>query len=275
MYKAIHTVPRSGTYWMAHFFSYYEKENNLKSEHKMIFRGLGAYGIKKKLKKGASYYKLNVELMHRHMLNETPEHPVVEFESKKDISRLAKEINSSLKNCSARIVFVYRNPFSQAISHFNHLQKRLDKSDTVLAPSNKALNKCLSISEHLDSFRLTYANFYLSHTKWETRLPECILMVPYEELKKNPVSTFSKIINFLDPDIFDLELVKKTVAKTTVEKLQNVEKELGGSLAGEVEGSHIQNKDPINWKKYFTQEVIEDYFKRMLKDGIDLTCFME
>lgn len=272
MYKAIHTIPRSGTYWMAYFLSYYEKEHNLKSEQKMIFRGLGAFQFNRKIIKGLSY-KLDVELSHRYMLNETPRFPVVEFESKEDIFKTARRIKNSLNKRSARIIFVYRNPFSQAISHFDHLQRYLTYPTSSFL-SNKALHKCLSASEHLDSFRLTYAHFYLSHTKWKTKLPECILMVPYEELKKNPVSIFSKMINFLDPDIFDSELVKEAIDETTIEKLQNVEKESGYSLAREVEGSHIQNKG-ANWRDYFTKEETEDYFNKMLKGGIDLNSFME
>ncbi|WP_203454683.1 sulfotransferase domain-containing protein [Legionella sp. MW5194] len=126
------------------------------------------------------------------------------------------------EGCLGAIYFI-RNPLDVAISMAHHVQCPLDWSIHMMGhpgfevplpgQRDKQLRqKLLSWSQHVESWTL---------------LPDFpVLVLRYEDMLMDPVSSFSKALHFLNLD-FTLEKISQAVEDSSFEKLQDFERQVG------------------------------------------------
>jgi hypothetical protein len=99
------------------------------------------------------------------------------------------------KEVTKNVILIVRNPFDMAASYANHMQFSIDNAVVALCNGNNALarnNKRLT--NQLTQYMGSWSDFYNS---WKNAYQNDLHIVKYEDLKNNPVETFTKIVDVI------------------------------------------------------------------------------
>ena len=153
-------------------------------------------------------------------------------------------------NTEAKYIYVIRNPKDGAVSQYNHM-KWMMPSD-MIPPWDVALKTITDPA----SEGTHYGPFYNHYLGWWThRDAPNILILTYEEMKRNPRTAVTSIASFLGYNLTD-EVIDKIVIDTSFDKMKDnkaVNKDYGKEvLLGE--GQFMRKGVIGDWRNVFTPE---------------------
>ena len=153
-------------------------------------------------------------------------------------------------NTEAKYIYVIRNPKDGAVSQYNHM-KWMMPSD-MIPPWDVALKTITDPA----SEGTHYGPFYNHYLGWWThRDAPNILILTYEEMKRNPRTAVTSIASFLGYNLTD-EVIDKIVIDTSFNKMKDnkaVNKDYGKEvLLGE--GQFMRKGVIGDWRNVFTPE---------------------
>lgn len=125
-----------------------------------------------------------------------------------DILNVKKEI---LKLKSKKVIFITRDPRDVLISYYFQYTKRENHPEINL--SNFIRNDKLGIKRILEFNSLVYEN---------RRIFKEFIIINYEDLKKNPIYNFKKILKFLNKNI-DYKILEEAVRESSFHKMRKIE----------------------------------------------------
>ncbi|XP_066916919.1 amine sulfotransferase-like [Clytia hemisphaerica] len=175
------------------------------------------------------------------------------------------------KRTKAKIIYMYRNPRDVCQSAFNHFKTLHDDfsgtlQDVVNLMTNDVGNAFGPYFKHILGY-------------WNRRLDENLLVISYEEMKKDFSGHIKKISDFLDIEISNEDLVAFTnrfsfeTMKANAEKMLSFnasQKNYSSTVDAALKGKTMFNKGQIgSWKALFTPEMtkqMEEWETKWLKD---------
>jgi hypothetical protein len=175
-------------------------------------------------------------------------------------SHLPYALMPSLKNTTAKIVYIARNPKDVAISTYFHNQSKGGYEGTW--------------DEHFQLFLKNDVGFgpYFDHVLpwWEaSRQDKNILFLKYEDMKQDHAGNVAKIASFLNIQA-DSTLINKVVALSSFKSMTSNET-TNFDWIPQREGvpKHFRKGDIGDWRNHFTQEQswqMDELFMDKMKD---------
>jgi hypothetical protein len=177
---------------------------------------------------------------------------------------------SPVRNPDVRIVYVYRNPLDHSVSACRQVNNRARGGSAPLTPR-----------EHLfESGGIWhYIKQHVTFVHMKRLFPEQVMMIPYEELTRDPAGVFARILGFWNWQIAngrDLDAFAYALDASSMEKLRERERATGRALGGTAlseAGSHIQGGIVGGWKDAFTREDLAEAERRLGRFGLSLSEF--
>jgi hypothetical protein len=165
-----------------------------------------------------------------------------------------------------KVIYVVRNPFDVCVSlafHSGHIDfarsiKYLNNKNSVLAYDPNSFN--VQLHQYLGDWSMHYES-------WKNNFPpEKLLVVRYEDMNLNGISTFAKIVDFLNIEISKENLVQ-CIEKCSFKNLQNQEKKEGFTEKPVGVKRFFRKGKVGGWTDYLTneqeQEIVEKHSKVM------------
>ncbi len=172
------------------------------------------------------------------------------------------------EGCLGALYFI-RNPLDVAISFAHHSHCSIDQSIKNMHKPNFAFCKSakrqdnqlrqwlLSWSKHVESWEIAQEN-----------MP--VQFIRYEDMKLNPIETFTKAARFLQIEATDTQIIQ-AIEKSNIKNLQALEKDNGFREKSAKAASFFRKGIVGDWQETLTSEqilqIIADHQKVMLKYG--------
>lgn len=157
------------------------------------------------------------------------------------------------KGCLGALYFI-RNPLDVAVSFANHANCSIDKTIDCMNRPNYAFCKN-KFRQHIQT-RQWLLSWSLHVKSWTTTPHINVLTIRYEDMKLNPVATFSKAINFLNLQVSQ-EKLEQAIDNARIEKLQQQEEEAGF------------HERPANVRRFFRKGIPNDWQATLTAPQID------
>lgn len=155
------------------------------------------------------------------------------------------------------VIYFIRNPLDVAISFANHLVKPIDVTVKIMANTNYSLSsKPDRLNIQLQQQLLTWSEHVHSWVD-SSNLP--ILVLRYEDMKKNTFETFSKAVKFIGLNVTDDE-IQRAIEFSDIKEMQKQE---------EVKGF---NEKPINSPTFFRKGIAGDWKDTLSENLINEIC---
>lgn len=157
-----------------------------------------------------------------------------------------------------KVIYLVRDGRDVAVSYYYHLQKY------------GKIEKNVKFSEYLNLFNL--GNFYNEFGGWgehihswldcELASSEKFLLIRYEDIKQNTLSSFTKILEFLSLDI-DQERIEQAVYASSFEsmkELENQQQDLGKHLRfSDKSIKFVRNGRSGDWLNFFSEKDLDTF----------------
>jgi hypothetical protein len=153
----------------------------------------------------------------------------------------------------AAIYFV-RNPLDVAVSFSHHIGKK-DVGETIKSMANPTFCFCDKKNDETKQLRqklLTWSEHILS---WKNA-PIPVHFMRYEDMKKNPYTTFKKAIEFLGLP-FDKKRLKKAIAFSDFEEVKKQESNNGFKEKSKMAKNFFRKGEVGSYKEKLTPDHIE------------------
>lgn len=168
---------------------------------------------------------------------------------------------SPLKNKSARIIYLCRNPLDHFVSYYHNAMNHVDINHRNKFFSDGTMAPISDVKDFTFEFGALYGfiKHYYTFKQMQAAFPDQIKIVSYEELTTNPSLAFKKILSFFDAPV-DTELKEKLFADClnlcSKESLSTIETQLGRSLVGNQIGQakHIRDGKIGKWRDNFSSD---------------------
>lgn len=154
--------------------------------------------------------------------------------------------------CLGAIYFI-RNPLDVAISFANHSCCSIDQAIEQMGQLKYAF--CKGKHKQHNQLRQWLLSWSL-HVKSWTRVADInIHVIRYEDMKLNPLPTFTKAFQFLKLDVTQ-QAVEQAIDQSSIEKLQDYEEQFGF------------NEKPARVGRFFRKGVVGDWQTTLSKEQI-------
>jgi len=165
------------------------------------------------------------------------------------------------KNPDARIVYFYRNPLDHFVSYYRHTLNHVDESHRfkVLADGTRHPIEDLHDFTFNSGVLGAFIRHYYSFKSMQAAFPENIMLMPYEELTRQPEASFTKILSFLRVPMHRA-LFEKALDMSSRKSLSAIEDSMGRSLAADqsvASERHIRDGSIGKWSAHYSQEDVE------------------
>lgn len=190
-----------------------------------------------------------------------------------------QDVYSPVTNPQIKIVHLCRNPLDQAVSYFRHARNNINahKRSYLDADGNEVAIRDEQDFLHqvgLEAFIKQYFTFHLMHELY----PDNVLLVSYENMTRDPVDAFARILGHFGFSIDDENkhhCFARALESSSPESLKKIETALETTLArdqNEVEESHLRGGEIGKWKNYFNDSDLKfvDNSLRAFKLNLDL-----
>ena len=274
----IASYPKSGNTWLRTLLSsYYYSEDGIFNQK--LLSNIGQFPEKK--------YFIDFEY-NQNIVTDTSKYWIkaqdkinndrkIKFFKTHNILGSINNINFTNKKNTIGIVYIVRDPRNVLTSIQNHFELTLDGALEFMTNEKKYIYNFHLQNDYSDfQFISSWEKNYLS---WTSQKVFPVKIIKYEELQKSTYQIFKEIIEFIEKlkgfeKNFDDEKAKNSVASTSFEKLQNIEKQKGfvesvisKKNVKKIPFFHLGPKN--NWrnildKKY--QEKINLVFNKSLQD---------
>lgn len=115
-------------------------------------------------------------------------------------------------------IYIIRNPLDVAISMANHFSCSIDDAISMMADPCYAL--------HYYPLRQTLLSWSMHVKSWEEAKEMKILMLRYEDMLTDPLTTFTKALHFLQLDV-PITVTETAIAHSSFDTLQQFEENVG------------------------------------------------
>jgi len=151
-------------------------------------------------------------------------------------------------------LYLVRNPLDVAISFAHHNNCSIDRSiENMGAPDFKFCGNPNRLDKQLRQRLLSWSGHILS---WADATDLNRLVVRYEDMKLNPLATFTQVAEFLQLPT-EREQIEDALEKCAFDKLQQQEKEKGFNEKSPKHKSFFRKGIVGDWQETLTTEQIE------------------
>jgi len=148
------------------------------------------------------------------------------------------------------VIYIMRNPFDIAASLANHRDVSIDEAVRYLCSDKSAFaDKRSGLNTQLSQYLGTWSNHVDS---WTSIHNQNILLVKYEDLVSEPMTWFSKIVDYIGLD-YSKQAIEGAVAKTSFQNLREQEKQVKFKATPKVSRFFRQGKAG-GWRNELTKE---------------------
>jgi hypothetical protein len=172
------------------------------------------------------------------------------------------------------ILYFIRNPLDVAVSFANHLNTGIDKTIAIMnKPEYAFCHRTDRLHNQLQQKLLTWSGHVKSWVD-DSGLP--LLVMRYEDMKSNPVETFSKAVSFIRLS-FTIKEIETALDRASFARLKQQEEEKGFSEKNAASPSFFRKGVVGDWKNVLTEEqvqrIIGEHYDMMERFGYlsDLT----
>ena len=184
-------------------------------------------------------------------------------------------------NKEAKIIYYYRNPLDQNISHFNASQTSV--SSELNFYFDKSLQKRQRFKDIQQYLRVAgmdmYIKHYLSFKLMKEKFPNNILLLEYENLTRNPEENFRKVLKFINFDIREKHEshFKDALFLSSKENIVNLENKLGHAFSKSFKDKNkrqLSDGRTGRWKEILNNEDIKFIESRLDEFDLKLSDFI-
>ena len=313
----ISTMPRSGTWYIRYFFHFYhhllllldqdnisvtetnlwkilqkhiQNYNNIINDLKLFVYdrnntiGLDVMGILHAMCPGFSRYqgkyrKFWDELTFPDMGYDQSQ-GFVEYIRRGRFRVPVDHLFSPTLNENVRIAYFYRNPLDQAVSSFNHIQNHKTQGHRYYIDHQGNMTLMSNVSEFIHHVGLeAYIKQFLTFKIMKDLYSDNILLLKYENLVRNPKSTFLSVLKHFGHDVEDsnhLKKVEMALLLSSKKSLKKIEKIIGHSLGEDQidpNQSHIRDGSVGKWRTHLGKDDLAKIQERLERFGLSLTDF--
>ena len=185
-----------------------------------------------------------------------------------------------IKNINAKIIYYYRNPLDQNISHFNAIQTNVvQKLNYYFDKSLQKNQRFKDIHQYLRVAGMDmYIKHYLSFKLMKEKFSDNILILEYENLTRNPEENFRKVLNFINFDIRDKHesYFKDALFLSSKENIVKLENKLGHAFSKSFKDKNkrqLSDGRTGRWKEILNDEDIKFVESRLDEFDLKLSDF--
>lgn len=157
------------------------------------------------------------------------------------------------KGCLGALYFV-RNPLDVAISYANHASCSLDQS--IQSMGNPHYAFCKGRSRQHNQLRQHLLSWSAHVQSWHTQKNIPCLVLRYEDMKQNPLATFTQAVQFLQIEASSAR-IEQALNDASIERLQHLEQTCGFS------------EKPAKTKHFFRKGIVGDWKNTLTHRQID------
>lgn len=297
----ISTIPRSGTWYMRYFFHALDalaggnKHPDLFALHDIVT----AHSHKTLANLGIDNFLVDhYTCPGFHMLPESEKRQWQQLVNEMGATEFQEQLAPMLKwyapqvNERSRICFIYRNPMDQYLSPARLYAERMahvptalraTAEDPLVTPQWPEVREVYRVQYDGDPYGFYMSKYqecrvldayiiqFLTFVEMRKRFPESILLVPFDEIQRDPEKQMQKIAQFagvaLDPQTLK-QFITQACDITSKDKMKTFEEKLGHSLSarrsdleneennirGQVRKNHITATPRPKWQDAFTRD---------------------
>jgi aryl sulfotransferase len=147
------------------------------------------------------------------------------------------------EGCLGALYFI-RNPFDVAISFANHSSCSIDQAIEYMG--NKQHAFCKGKYKQYNQLRQSLLSWSMHVESWVGATAINKLVIRYEDMKLNPMETFTKAAEFLNISVVG-ERIAEALDNTSIDKLQALEEQFGF------------REKPHKVKRFFRKGIVDDW----------------
>ena len=275
---AICTIPRSGTWYVHYFFEFFDSiltnRSEIRREHYQI------------LYSSMKIYKFHVHSIFPGFIEEYHGRYREKWDRLKfhhdgansgyQMFSQARDIYYPSNNRIVRIVFIYRNPFDQAVSLFQTREN--GNSDVFYYEKKGGSHPAENPGEFIRFIGIqSYIKQFFTFHAMKDKYSKNLLMIPYENLVRNPEAVFKSILHFFECDLNGQRKEKAFRAAlnlSSMDSLKQIEQTSGRSIGSNKPGSHIHGGEIGKWKRYIRPQDLEYCEDRLNEFGLTSNDFI-
>ncbi|KAK0593143.1 hypothetical protein LWI29_031759 [Acer saccharum] len=161
--------------------------------------------------------------------------------------------DSVLKNPDCKIVYITRNPKDVFVSNWHFFNSDSWRTSPEPYPMEKVLDEVCKGHQFCGPFFDHVLEFWFESLK----MPEKILFLKYEEMKRDPKGELKKLAAFLGRPFSNEEQVEKVLWRSSFDRLKNLEVNKNGVVFDlELSNKLFFRRGIVgDWKNYFTDEM--------------------
>jgi len=186
-----------------------------------------------------------------------------------------------LKNINAKIIYYYRNPLDQNISHFNAIQTNVvQKLNYYYDKSSQKNLRFKDIHQYLRVAGMDmYIKHYLSFKLMKEKFPNNVLILEYENLVRSPEENFRKVLNFINYDSkekYEKEF-KDALFLSSKESIVKLENKLGHAFSKSFKDKNkrqLSDGRTGRWKEILNNEDLKYIELRLNEFDLKLSDFI-
>ncbi|HSX20593.1 MAG TPA: sulfotransferase domain-containing protein [Gammaproteobacteria bacterium] len=168
----------------------------------------------------------------------------------------------------SRLVFIYRNPLDQLVSHYKHCNK-LPADDAADPIDPQALEKFIFEYNALGAYIKMFYSFHIARQHYAAH----ILFVPYEEIMQNRAYAMQIILRHLALP-YDETAFNRALESTSITRLKAEEQLRQSAISGGSGPSrHIRNGGTGVWQKHMTPQMVQRIEAELQKFDLSLCMF--
>jgi hypothetical protein len=165
-------------------------------------------------------------------------------------------------------VYILRNPFDMVASTANHHNVSNEKAVQMICSNLHALaspgNKLnIQVSQYLGTW-----SYHLQ--SWENVHRDNMLLIRYEDMKSQPLETFSKLVNYIGLD-YTSDQISKAIDEVSFSKIQQQENEKAFKEAPKNTKQFFRSGKVGGWRDEITEDqiklIIDSNYQSLLKHG--------
>lgn len=267
----ISSYPKSGNTWVRTFISTYYLSNNDNFDFNLL-KNIKQFPHEKFMDNRITDIKSAIDNWDKSQININSKYRSIFLKTHSALVKINNIPFTSSKHTIGGI-YIVRDPRNVITSISNHYQ--LNFMDALKFMTNK--KKYLINKNNYANF--TFLNSWSEHYKsWMENKNFNILFIKYEDLEKDPLKVFRKIVIFLNKilnvnDNINDERLKKIIESISFEKLQEKEKKEGFSEAivntqnKKINFFYLGKKN--NWEKLLSQSQIKT-LNQVFKDDLKI-----
>lgn len=167
-----------------------------------------------------------------------------------------------------KVILIVRNPFDLTASYANHMSCSIEQAIMSLCDTGCRIAKTkrkypAQVSQHIGSWSSYYND-------WKNAFGEGLMVLKFEDLKKDPVLNFSKVVQFLEWDYTE-EQISDAVVNSDFKKLKKLEEDGGFKEAAKNSKSFFRAGKTGNWKNEISKDqaemLIDSHYSTLLELG--------